>query len=805
MERWLQDLKFSVRSLLKSPQHTIIATVTLALAIGVNTAIFSLVSQVLFIDLPMENPEELYWVWETNAESRSDVVPMSLPNFQDFRERTRSFESVGALLQSPMILSGIDQPERITVAGVTANLLDVWQDQPVLGRGFVEGEDLPGAPKVALITHSMWENRFGSDPEVLGRTIRLDDLEYTIVGVASRHMETGNLGRARVWIPLELSASGEGREFRGALVTGRLRPGVTLAEAQAEARAIGEQLAEEHPAMNAGWVMEVRTTSDSILGDQAKTIMSLLILTVGLVLLIACANVANLVLVRASSRMRELAVRSALGAGRGRLIGQLLTENVIMALMAGAIGIGLAHTLLRGMVAITRGQQVIFTNAAIDRPVLIFTLMVSLAAPLLFALLPALGAVRANLNNSLRDGDRAGSGLKGSRTRNVLVVSQVALALSLMIVSGVMVRSAIALQNIDLGIHPDGVLSMVIDLPEARYDGEATVRFFGDLEDRVHALPVVDQVALSGGRPSVSTGGGSPLAIEGRDEANPESLPTAYFEVVSNTYFHLLDIPVIQGRVFDARDAAEAGAVAVVSREAVERFWPNEDPLGRRIRAGSAATGEWREIVGVVENVAGGNDIRNLNVPQVYVPYAQSPAGSMVLYTRGMGDHAAIAAAVRSTVGAIDPGQPVDDVRSMGDYLFDLNAIGFAMITLFVVFAVFALAMAAMGIYGVMSFMVSQRRREIGLRMALGAERASVLRLILGQGGKLLAIGSVIGVGIAYLLSQLTADMVYGVEATDPVSFIGVPLALAGVALLANIIPARRATRIDPMQTLRGD
>ena len=284
MERWFQDFKYSVRALLKSPQHTIIATLTLGLAIGVNTAIFSLVNQVLFIDLPMEDPDEVYWVWQVSTETQSGITSMSLPNFQDFREQTRAFESIAAMQQDPMILTGVDQPERITVARVTANLMDVWRDQPTLGRGFVVGEDLPGAPKVAMITHSMWENRFGASPDVLGRTLRLNDLEYTIVGVTSQRMETGNFGRASVWIPLDLSQSGN-REIRGAVITGRLRPGVTLAEAQAEGARIGERLADEHPTVNAGWVVQVRTTDDSILGDQVATIMTLLVLTAGTIVL----------------------------------------------------------------------------------------------------------------------------------------------------------------------------------------------------------------------------------------------------------------------------------------------------------------------------------------------------------------------------------------------------------------------------------------------------------------------------------------------------------------------------------------
>ena len=608
-----------------------------------------------------------------------------------------------------------------------------------------------------------------------------------------------------MWVPIELSPSGEGREIRGALITGRLRPGVTLAEAQAEGARIGEWLADEYPTVNAGWAVQVRTTDDSIMGDQASTIITLLVLTVGLVLLIACANVANLVLVRASARTRELAVRSALGASRGRIIGQLLTENLLIALAAGGMGVGLAHLLLEALVSVTRGRQLIFTMAVIDERVLAFTLIVSLSAPLVFGLLPALGAARSNLSDSLRDGGRAGGSRKGARTRSALVVSQVALALSLMIVSTVLARSVIAMQGIELGIETDGVLSMVIELPNTRYEGDERVTFFEELEARVGALPVIQQVALAGSRPSTTLGGGTPFAIEGREEVRPEDLPAAYTEVVSQHYFEVLGIPIIQGRTFDGRDRAGTSEVVVVSREAVGRFWPSEDVIGRRVRVGLDPTAPWRQIVGVVENVAGGNDLENLNVPQIYMPFSQAARSTMVLYARADGEQAALAGAIRREVWAIDPQQPIDDVRTLDDYLYDMNSFGFAMVSMFMTFAFFALAMAGMGIYGVMSFMVSQRTREIGLRMALGAERRSVLRLVLGQGGKLLAIGSVFGIGIAFLFSRLTANLVFGVEPTDPVAFIGVPLVLTAIALAANFIPAVRATRIDPMQTLRGE
>jgi predicted permease len=790
---------------MKSPQHAIIATVTLALAIGVNTAIFSLVSQVLFIELPMEDPDEVYWVWSRNNETGVDMTGASIADFLDFRERTRSFEDVAAVNQVGMILTGLEQPERITVAQVTANLSDVWGDQPVIGRSFLQGEDRAGADRVVMITHSMWRDRYGSDPGVLGQTLRLDDVEHTIVGVTSPQMETGNLGQARVWAPLEITGDGLNRAVRGMLVTGRLRPGVSFEEAVVEATAIGEALAEEHPETNRGWALDVRTTDDSIMGDEAKAIMTLLVLTVGLVLLIACANVANLVLVRGSARMREFAVRAAMGANRGRLIRQLLTENMLLALAAGALGVGLASLLIKGLVLVTRGQEVLFTIAQIDHRVLLFTLGVSAIAPLFFGLLPALGTVRSDLNDSLRDGVRAGAGRRGGRTRSALVVSQVALALSLMIVSGLLVRSVITMQGVDLGFETEGVLTMVIDLPEARYPTEDAAAFFDELEDRVLTIPAVDAVALASARPNTSFSGGIPFAKEGQEGLPIEQRPTAYSATVSGGYFSVLGIPILQGRTFDERDRSETTPVAVVSREAVTRYWPQGDVIGRRIQISGDPVADWRQIVGVVENVVGGNDLTNPDVPQMYIPASQAPRRTLVFMVRSAAEEAGLTGQVREAVLAIDAQQPIDDVRTMEAYLWDLNSTGFALISMFISFAVFALVMAGMGIYGVMSFMVAQRKQEIGLRMALGAERASVLRLVLRQGGTLLAIGTVIGVVLGVLFGRLTSGLAYMVEATDPLTLIVVPSLLAVIALLANIIPAHRATRIDPMNTLRSD
>jgi putative ABC transport system permease protein len=806
MGKWLQDLKYSVRSLLGNKLYAGVAIMTLALGIGVNTAVFSLVSQIIFLDLPMENADELAWIWTVNQETASDITPLSLPNFQDIRERSRSFQSLSAMVQRTVILSGTDQPQRITVASATSNLLDVWGARTTIGRSFLPGEDQPGASPVAILTRSTWLNDFGGDPDALGRTIRLDDVEYTIVGVAEERMEVGNLGRASVWIPIVFSSSGEGREVREAMVTGRLRDGVSLDQAREEVASIGRDLALEFPGTNRGWVMQARTTSDSILGDQIKTIMLLLVLMVGLVLLISCANVANLVLVRSSARGREFAVRAALGAGRGRVVRQLLTENVVIALSAGLVGLGLAKALLVLLVRVSRGREVLFNIAELNGSVLAFTLVVSLLAPLFFGLLPALTSTRANLSSALREGSsRAGSGRRSNRVRDLLVSGQIAVALALMVLCGLAVRSAIALQQIDLGFKSEGLMTMVVDLPETRYDDDATVQFFEELLRRAQSLSAVGGVTFASSRPQPTQSSGTPFAIEGRLDADALDLPAAFTTVIMPNYFEVLEIPMLRGRSFEGTDAEGQLKVALVNRSAAERFWPGQDPIGQRIRMGIEEQGPWLQIVGVTEGTLAGNDINNLDGPQVFLPFAQSPRRAMAVLARTRGEPSALTAPIRQEVWALDPEQPIDDARSMDEFIYDFNSVSYALISLFIVFSVFALIMASMGIYGVMSYMVSRRSTEISVRMALGAERGDVLNMVMAQGGRLVVFGGVAGMVLAYLLSRLMEGLVYGISSTDPVSFIGVPVLLAVVAIAANYVPAFRATRIDPMTAMRTE
>ncbi len=804
LETVWQDIRYGARGIRKNPGSAVISALTLAMAMGVNTAIFSLVSIVAFADLPMEDPDGMGFVWMSDANTGETRVSLSYQDLVDLRENG-SFESLAGFADGSAILSGDGDPIRVEAGLVTDNFWDNWRVPMVVGRGFLPGEDLPGAEPVALLSHGFWQDRYGGDPDVLGRTLQVNGRAHMVVGVVSPIMELGNLADASIWLPLGEPRTGGDRTQRRLLTSGRLRPGATLEQASEEMAALGARLAEEHPETNHGMGVYVQDTLQSLVGENVFTILLLMTVSVCLVLLIACANVANLLLARATGRLREFAMRSTLGARRMRIIRQLFTEGVMISLAAGLVGLGLAHGLLRLMVHITRGQEVFFTMATLDREVLVFTLLVTMAAPLVFGLLPALRAGGTDPIAVLKEGGaRSGGSRRMGRTREALVVSQISMALMLMILAGVAARTIFILQTLDPGFQADNVLSMVVELPEGAYpDADATRRFFTELRTEARAIPDAVGAALVNRRPGLSSE--ERLEIEGTPAGEEGRQYRAARTVVTPGYLDVLGIPLFQGRDFTPWDNAEAVGVAIVNRAAAERYWPGEDPIGRRIRLGPDPQ-PWLRIVGV----AGGTEIpisaRSIHrSPQIYLPAAQHPRRSMTLLIRTRGEPSMAASAARSAVWAIDPAQPVDDVRTMEEYWYDFQSTDLALVTLFGTFALFSLVMAAMGIYGVMSYMVSERRAEISLRMALGAEGVDVLRMILLKGGRLLVLGTAIGVVGALFLSQMLASFAVEVSPRDPLTFVGVPLFLALVAFVANVVPALRATRTDPMQAIRTE
>lgn len=804
MDAIFQDIRSGLRSLRKSPSFAVVTTLTLALAIGVTTAIFSMVSAVVFADLPMADTERTAVVRGVNPAEGVDQGSVSLPDFRDLRERATSFEALSALTPARWILTSGDEPERVTGFRVTPNLLDVWGRSAALGRSFTGEEARPGGPAVAMISHAFWQDRYGGSPEVLGRTLRLDGVEHTVVGVAPPAVEFADFAGARVWVPLREGDTFDERDARVLFVTGALREGVTQERATEEVAAIGEALAREHPATNAGWGLWSAPATESLLGEEGTAIFVMLILMVAFIMLIACANVANMLLARTTSRAREMSIRTALGAGRLRIVRQLLTEGFAAALLAAGLGLLVARGLLDVLVRLSRGTEQVLLMAEIDGRVLGFTLVVAFVAPLLFGLVPALGAASADSAGVLRESRDRGETRGSSRLRTFLVGAQVSLALALMVLSGLVVRSVMNLRTGDLGFDPGGLATVELVLPEDGYgEPEARVRFLDRVLAEVEGLSAVDGAASVSALPAVGFGLRRSLEVEGRPEPAGRGRPPVDLVVASAGYFDLVGLPVLEGRGFDGRDRADGPPVAVVSREVARRYWPERSAVGQRVRTGTG--GEWVEVVGVVGDVRHGDPLAQRWAPNMYRPYAQLPASELYLVAGSDAGPGSLAGPLRDAVHALDPSLPVDAMSTLELAHAEHHASSFALSLLFAAFALFALAMAAVGIYGVMSYNVSRRTSEIGVRMALGARPGSVRWMVVAHGGRMVLAGMVVGLMAAFVLSRLMSNLVFGITTTDPLTFVGVPAVLALVALAANYLPALRATRTDPVEALRAE
>ncbi len=803
MDSILQDVRFAFRSLVKSPGFAVVATTTLALAIGVNTAIFSIVNSIVFADLPMDDSEEVALVRGVNAELGIEQGSVTAADFLDLRERARSFTALAALTEGRWVLTGRGSPERVQGLRMTANTPSTWQLPAAAGRAFVEGEDDPGAPRVAMLTHGYWEDRFGGRADVVGETLVLDGLEHTVVGVAHPRLEFASFIDAEVIVPLALERTGAGRTDRNLFVSGRLAPGVTHEMAGEEVQRISRDLVNERPEVNRGWSLSSGPVRETMINDDGKTILLLLQLTVGMVILIACANIANMLLARATARGREFAVRAALGAARRRMIRQLLTESLIVSILSAAAGLAIAAGLNRLLFAISAGREVVFAMAKLDGRVLGFTLLVSLVAPLLFGLVPALRASGVGASAALRERGSDDGGRSGRRMRAVLVSTQVALALSLMVVASILTQAVWYMSSRPLGFDPADLVTVRLDLPVNTYEEPDDVRsFFEQAIEEVATIPAMHSVSIVDALPGVDFASLRSVEIEGYEQPADRAAPSVRVSVVGRGYFDALGLEVQRGRSFSSVDGPESGPVAVVSRRVADRYWPDEGAVGRRFR--TAGEERWVEVVGVVSDVRSSTEVEE-SALAVYVPHAQEPGRGMYVVGRTTAELSRAAPGLREAVWAVDPDQPVGTIRTMERAQYERYAPNYALLSLFVIFAVFALVMASVGIYGVMSYTVSQRRGEIGLRMALGAEVATVRWMVVSQGIRLLAVGIAVGLGAAFLLTRLLASLVVGVSPTDPATFVGVPVVLATVALLANMLPARRATRTDPATSLRAE
>ena len=810
MEMFWQDIRYGVRMLLKAPSISIVATIALALGIGANTAIFSVVNAVLLRPLPFANSEGLMNVWETDSVRGYKRGSASYPNFADWREQNHVFERMSSYYTNNFILTGRGDSTRLQGAVVNADLFPLLRATPMLGRGFLPEEDQPEKGQVVVLSQELFQTRFNADPNVLNQSMMLDGKNYTIVGVMPRAFQFPIQNEpVEFWTTVALDRSGKEpvTEARGAHymnVIARLKPGVTAEQAQSEMTTISARLEQQYPDKNLHRSTRVESTLEGLVSDIRPALL-ILLAAVGCVLLIACANVANLLLARAMTRHKEMAIRAALGASRIRVVRQLLTESVLLSLAGGALGLVLAVWWSDLLVALGKENIPRALHIGLDWRVLAFTGAVSVLTGLVFGLVPAIHSSKTELTESLKEGTRgSGEGARRNRVRGLLVVSELAIAVVLLVGAGLLIQSLWRLQNVSPGFESENLLTFVVGIPDVRYPVEKQEPFYRDLVAGLTALPGVRSAGsviplpLSGNAFSIS------FETEGRPVAKGDE-PSADFFAISDDYFKTLGVSILKGRDFTERDSAKAPGVIIVNQAFARKFFPNEDPVGKRIKPGMMTyegKPDWREIVGVVA------DVRNRNLSSdlragYFVPQAQVPFNQMTMIVRTTGDPHAVITAVQNVVHSMDSELPVFDIKTMDDYIGATVAAPRFNATLLVIFASVALVLTIVGLYGVMSYSVAQRTNEIGIRMALGAQTNDVLRLIVAQGFKLVLFG--LGLGLLGALASMTliSSLLFGVTWKDPLTFVVVTLLLGFVALLACYVPARRATRLDPLHALR--
>ncbi len=809
LEILAQDVGFALRLMRKNLGFTAVAVLTLALGIGANTAIFSVVNAVLLRPLPFADEDRLVRLYDLSHREGGEGVRVghSQRNFFTIREQAQSFESVAAQAYQVLSLTLDEGPGRVVCIGVSESWLETLGVQPIRGRGFSPNEEKAGSDsRVVLVSYGFWQRRLGGDPAPVGRTIVLDGQSHTIIGVMPRGFNYpygSEMWRPRVFDP----TNGRSHMLNA---QARLKPGVTRQQAQAELDIISQRLEREYPETNRGYTLLLRATRDSLV-DNNQTVILLLLVAVGFVLVIACANVANLLLARSVMRQKEFAVRAALGASRFRQLRQLLTESILLSLVGGALGVLFAHWVVRFLVALLpRRMSDIMDEVHIDTTVLVFSLLVAFAVGALVGLVPAFRVSRFNLQELLKEGGRSGAGSSGHRLLSALVVGEIALALVLLTGAGLMVQNLYRLQNSDLGFSTENLVSMQIAFPEATYaDPSARIIFVQQALERVRALPGITGAGVINIFPFTDGNRLAGFALEGQPE-DPDRAPMVNHRVVSPGYFGMMKVPLVRGRWFTERDSSNSQPVVLVSESMARRYWPGEDPVGKRVRVvPSEAGAPWLTVVGVVGDVVQprlGDDIEET----WYVPYAQSlePGTSwtvmeIYLAVRTAIDPAVAVDSVKRAIWQVDKTLPVYDVISGASFYAETISPKRVSTILGVCFSALGLFMAVLGIYGVASYAVSQRTHEIGIRMALGAQPGDILRWILRQGILLVLLGVAIGLAGAVALTRFMSSLLSEVEATDPATFAGVAFLLAAVALLACYIPARRATKVDPMVALR--
>jgi putative ABC transport system permease protein len=814
----LGEIKVALRGLAKSPGFTAIAIVTIALAIGANTAVLSLVNALLIRPLPYKNPQQLVLVWEQFANQGLDRIPVSAPEYLDYEKELQSYERIAAFDYVDLNLTGGEMPERVQGAVVSPSLFPLLGISPIRGRAFESNETQAGRDDVVVISARLWQRRFNSDPNVLNSKLALNGRTYTVVGIMPASFEfplplfnvQGNqfAERADIWKPISFTEDElKSRGSRSYGVIGRLRGGVSAKQAQAELNTITANWIprfKDNYAVETGFGARVFGLQEQVVGGMRPALL-ILLGAVALVLLIACANLTTMLLARGGSREREMAIRVALGAGPLRLLRFLLIESVLLSVIGGVAGIVTAIWGLDVLAAVGAKTVPRLREVNLDATVLSLTFVISVATGVLFGIAPALASARPELTEALKEGGRgASSGVRRNQLRNTLVVSEIALALVLLIGAGLLMKSFVHLQNVNPGFNGKNVVTAELSLPLLKYPrGKPVIDFYAEILRRVRALPGVQTAAFTNVLPLSGSNTDNSFHIEGRNEMQTKVFPDEEIRSITPDYFRVLQTPLLRGRLFTEADTADAPGVVIVNQAMANKYWPGEDAVGKRINFGDADPNniKWFTIVGVVSDI----HHQGLDVdpkPEFYLPHPQRAYRGMILTVRSAQDPRALIPTLRKEIGAIDPDQPLANVRTLETVTSESIAPRRMSVVLLGAFASIALLLAAVGIYGVISYLVVQRTHEIGVRMALGAQRQDVLQMVVGHALKLVGIGALIGLALAFLSTRALAALLYSVSAFDLTTFLFVTITLAGVALIASYIPALRATRADPMIAL---
>jgi putative ABC transport system permease protein len=816
-DEMIQDLRYGIRMLLKHKGFTLVAVLTLALGIGANTAIFSVVNAVLLQALPYADPQRLVVLWTDNPKLQlgGRAIPPANPDILEWRARAQSFERLAAFRPSLADLASDGEPERVGGVAVNADFFPLLGVTPLAGRVFTAAEDQPGSEMVAVISHALWQRRFGGVPDIIGKTLTVNARNRVIVGVMPPGFQFprgsempaafGFAGQTDVWIPLAWNLQRWQAQSREAVALARLKPGVALAQAQAELDTLIKQPDQSLTSQAKGWTVEVRPLHTQIVGD-TRSLLLLLLGAVGVVLLIACVNVANLLLTRATTRRRELAVRAALGASRSRIVRQLVTEGLILSFCGGVTGVLLARWLLPVIIAFSPADIPRLDGVRIDALVLGFTLVISVLASVLFGLAPALSAVRVNLNETLKAAGQRTTGSRNRRWTDWLIAAEVALTLMLLVATGLLTRTLARLQAVDPGFRPQQVTAFELRLSGQKYASAASqVQFFEQLLARLDATPGVETAAAISNLPFIGAATMEWVVVEGRLDNEFEAKPMAERLEITPDYFQALGVPLLKGRIFSTQDHAQAPPVVIVNETLARQMLPGKDPLGARIKLTSSYNpNDWRTIVGVV------GDVRSYSLaqaprPQLYYPHSQFTQNRLTVVVESALPHAELIATAKAHAKALDPLLPLAKIQTLEGALSAATASPRFGALLLALFAGLALLLALVGIYGSVAWAVSQRTPEIGLRMALGATPSVLLRLVVGQSIKPVLAGLALGLAGAFALTRLMNGLLFGVSATDPATFVAVTGSLLSVALLACYFPARKATAVDPMVALRSE